>query len=114
MRGPRAKSLGRYPNRLKELREERGLTQERVADAAQMAKQTYSKLERWHTKLHSEHTRHVAVALGVHPMELFDGAPNLTPEQRAVLDLMTAMSRDEQRRVETMVRAFAGAGLAAA
>jgi len=114
MRGPRAKTLGRYPNRLRELREGKGLSQEQVAGAAMMAVQTYSKLERWHSKLHSMHVKHVSVALGVHPMELFEGGPNLTPEQREVLQLMATMNHDQQGRVLTMIRAFSGIDAAAA
>jgi transcriptional regulator with XRE-family HTH domain len=108
MRGPRAKTLGRYPNRLRELREAKGLSQEQVAGGAKMAVQTYSKLERWHSKLHSLHMRHVSAALAVHPMELFEGAPGLSQAQRDMLDLMAQLRADEQQRLLTMARAFAG------
>jgi transcriptional regulator with XRE-family HTH domain len=57
-------------NRIKELREQRGLTLQQVADAAGTSLQQIQRLENGHRRLTDEWMRRIAPVLGVHPAAL--------------------------------------------
>jgi transcriptional regulator with XRE-family HTH domain len=57
-------------DRLKALRIEHALTQEELADKAEVAPNTVARLERNETEPHMSTARKLAQALGVHPRQL--------------------------------------------
>ena len=57
-------------NRIKELREARGLTLEQVAEAADTSFQQIHRMENGYRRLTDEWMRRIAPILGVHPAEL--------------------------------------------
>jgi transcriptional regulator with XRE-family HTH domain len=57
-------------NRIKELREARGLTLQQVADDAGTSLQQIQRLENGHRRLTDEWMRRIAPVLGVHPAAL--------------------------------------------
>ena len=57
-------------NRIKELREVRGLTLQQVADAAGTSLQQIQRLENGHRRLTDDWMRRIAPVLGVHPAAL--------------------------------------------
>ena len=57
-------------DRLKALRIEQALTQEELADKAEVAPNTVARLERNETEPHMSTARKLAQALGVHPRQL--------------------------------------------
>ena len=59
--------------RLRQLREERALRQEDLAELAGVGKNTVNRLERNHTEPHMTTIRKLADALGVDPAELVRG-----------------------------------------
>jgi len=62
--------LSGMANRIKELREQRGLTLQQVADAAGTSLQQIQRLENGHRRLTDDWMRRIAPALGVHPAAL--------------------------------------------
>lgn len=65
------------PNRLKVLREDRGLTQDQLAERANMTKGTVSKLERQKLKLKEDQIREFARILKCHPGEILEPIENV-------------------------------------
>jgi transcriptional regulator with XRE-family HTH domain len=66
---PQWRSSG-MANRIKELREKRGLTSQQVADAAGTTVQQIGRLENGKRRLTDEWMRRIAPVLGVHPAAL--------------------------------------------
>lgn len=60
-------------NRLKELRVERALTQEELAEKAGVGKNTVNRIERNETEPHMSTLRKLADALGVEPARIVRG-----------------------------------------
>lgn len=60
------------PNRIKELREMRGLTQQELADMMGVSKQDVSRYERGYTPLNMEWLIKFAQSLNVHPQDLLN------------------------------------------
>lgn len=61
---------GALPNRIRELRERRDMTQDALATAAGTSKMQISRLERGERRLTQNWMERIAAALGVHPAEL--------------------------------------------
>lgn len=62
--------MAKRANRIKELREQRDLTLQQIADAAGTSLQQIHKLENGDRRLTDEWMRRIAPALGVHPAAL--------------------------------------------
>lgn len=79
------------PNRLKMLRERRGLTQQQVADAVDVSHVQISRLERNKQDLTEAMVYRLAATLGCHPGELFAPLESdpLLDEARSHLSQMT-------------------------
>jgi transcriptional regulator with XRE-family HTH domain len=73
-----------YGEKIRFIRETRGLSQENVAAQLGIAQNTYSKIERNETKLTADMLQRVADVLGVSPMDIITGQPaivNFQPNQ---------------------------------
>jgi transcriptional regulator with XRE-family HTH domain len=68
----------RYPNRLRELRERRGLSQRAVAAAAAMSGAYYGALERGDKRINADTAQRLAVALGCAAGDLLAGAQGVS------------------------------------
>lgn len=89
-------------NRIKELREARGLTLQQVADAAGTSLQQIQRLENGHRRLTDEWMRRIAPILRAHPAELLlDLPPGQYDSKQAVDDVFLmewwhTLTREEQ------------------
>jgi transcriptional regulator with XRE-family HTH domain len=98
------------PNRIKELREARDMTQEALADAARTSFQQISRLENGSRKLTEEWMRRLGDALGVAPCALMsDSLPDSDrvaqqAEEALVLRLWRAMDDSERRVIASIAR----------
>lgn len=71
MRGrPPRKPITRFPNRIREIRLRRGLSQQALGEAANIDYRTVGKLERGETRLKVEDMERLAPALGIEPSDL--------------------------------------------
>lgn len=87
-----------FPNRIRELREARGLTQQQLADEAQLSKQQISALERGAKQIVPSTGRRIAVALGCALADLFgDGPAGSIP---LVLTIASAFSEERPQSFE--------------
>jgi len=87
-------------NRIKELREQRGLTQQQLADMIGTTKQQIGRLEGAKRRLSDQWVQKIAGALEVHPGELWAEVPageQLSPQEEAMLNLFRGLS-EEQRQ----------------
>ena len=86
------------PNRLKLLRDARGLTQEQVASLIGTTKQQYGRLENSKRLLAEKWVRSLARAFDVHPGEIWEEIPEgpLTERERNLLTLFRAMDEPHQ------------------
>lgn len=73
-RPPRVIGERRYPNRLRELREHRGLSQYAIAAAAAMSGAYYGALERGDKRINTDTAERLAEALGCAAADLLGGA----------------------------------------
>jgi transcriptional regulator with XRE-family HTH domain len=109
--------------RIKELRQERGLTLEQVAKVVGVGKSTVRK---WETGMIANMKRDkiasLALALGTTPAYLMgwkentkteekkipQGKPDLTEGEKALLELFSRVPEDQQKLVLQMIRAALG------
>jgi transcriptional regulator with XRE-family HTH domain len=77
-RPPKTTGARRYPSRLRELREHRGLSQQSVAVASGMSDAYYGALERGDKRIHSDTAERLARALGCDAGELLGGAHGMS------------------------------------
>lgn len=98
---------GRIPNRIREIRERRGITQQNLAKALDTDFQGIGKLERGENRLRVDQLLPIAKALGCHPGELVPGILNLTPAQSDMLRAFDALSPEDQERAVRMIAALA-------
>lgn len=95
------KSLGRA---LKSAREEQGLTQRELAEAAQIAEKYLSRIEIGLATPSSYVVFRLAHALGVSVDELLGASPkHLDPERASILRLLRRASPEELERVRRVV-----------
>jgi transcriptional regulator with XRE-family HTH domain len=89
-------------NRIKELREARGLTLQQVADAARTSLQQIQRMENSHRRLTDEWMRRIAPVLRVHPAELLlELPPGQNDIKQPIDDVLLVewwhtLSREEQ------------------
>lgn len=87
----------RMQNRLRFIREDRGLTQEELAEKANTTKAQISKLEKGQRRLSMEWTQRLARVLECHPFELIEEAVAVvTPQERAVLELYRGLAEADK------------------
>lgn len=95
-------------NRVAELRNAKGLTQEELADLAGMHQTTLSKIERGRRGLDQEHMRRLAPHLGVTPAELLPVEENpylLSAEERSLIERLRASNPQERATFDRVAQA---------
>lgn len=107
--GPNQRLL-QMPNRIRELREARGLTLERAADTIGTSVQQLSRLERAERRLTDDWMRRIAPALGVRPSDLLsDTAPDTgefvqQPDEVSLLRFWRLLTMEEKRMIAAFAR----------
>lgn len=97
-------------NRIKELREKRGWTQDQLAEAAGTSFQQVSRLENGTRRLTVEWMQRIAKALGVHPAALLaDQPPNSDSlakdaEHALLIRLWDMLDLSEKRMIASIAR----------
>ena len=79
-------------NRLRELRQQRGLTLEQVADELGTTPATIHRLETGKRQLTEKWIRRLAAFYRVHPGEILEPLPTLTDEEKRVLQKLLEAS----------------------
>jgi transcriptional regulator with XRE-family HTH domain len=106
--------MDRNPNRIREWRLARGLSQDALADIVGCSKMQISGLERGKPKLDLEWMRRLADALAITPADLLpvdDNPRALTDEEWALIQQFRAgddRGRDELQRVADVLLPFRG------
>lgn len=103
------------PNRLREIRVEKGWSQQRLADAAGCSKMQISTLERGEQSLDIRWMRRLAAALGVEPGELLLPADNPLAARNAaearLIELARRLPPELRGRLVGVAEALAGPGM---
>lgn len=97
---------GRYPNRIREIRERERVTQEELALRIGSNFQAIGKIERGETRLRLDHIVVIAQALRCHPAELVPDVLMLTDKQSALLQVFDLMNAEDQDRAVRMLTAL--------
>ncbi|HEY0149874.1 MAG TPA: helix-turn-helix transcriptional regulator [Allosphingosinicella sp.] len=98
-----------YPNRIRELRAAKSLSQDALAIAVGCSKPQISDLERGNIQLTVEWMRRIAPALGVMPADLLtlkDNPLHLSDAEREIIARYRAATPDQQRSVERVTEAL--------
>lgn len=96
-----------YPNRIREWRKKRGLTQTQLAERVHMSYQNVGKIERGDVNLLEFHLKQFATALDCRPGELLISETPLSSRQRALLEYFDKLSGSDQDRLLHLAHAFA-------
>lgn len=108
MRGrPPKKVITEYPNRLRELRQDRGLSQRDLGNMVGEKYQTVSRHETGENEMTIAQLRAYADALGVKPEEMLNDTDRLNPRIRSFAALFDALPREQQDQVLRVVDALA-------
>jgi len=94
-------------NRIKEIRKDRGLSQEQLADAVHTTKATISKLEKGDIQLTMEWMRKLARALECHWAELGEDAAPPPKDEQAMLGLYRGLSDQQKKFAHKLVSTLA-------
>lgn len=104
----------KFPNRIAEIRQERGWSMEELAARANTTASQINKLEKGRVRLNFDWMHRLARALEVHPVELHPGVILPTPEEQALLDRYRGLSEADRdttfRFVDTMAKGEKGKG----
>ncbi|MCM8734612.1 helix-turn-helix transcriptional regulator [Azospirillum sp. A1-3] len=95
----------KHPNRIKELREARGLSLQSLADAVNSSPQQMSRLERGERRLSDHWMALIAPALGVEPWELMPGAPvkaAAAGDKDRFFEIFNSLDDERKRRLEEL------------
>lgn len=98
------------PNRIRQIRKERGLSQQRLAEVVGVSKMAISALERGSMQLTLEYMRRLARAFDLSAADLLsieDCPYRPNSRERALLDTYRRASADDQRRINRVVWALA-------
>ena len=91
-----------YPNRIRDLREQRGWSLQKLGDAADTSAQQVSRLEKGERQLDFDWISRISSALGVRPWELFpDGM--LPADMRGLLVKVSVLNDEQRKVVEAVV-----------
>lgn len=98
------KHTRKYPsNRIKDIREDRGLTQEQLAEKLCTSNQQIGRLENSERRLTWEWMQRIANALECHPMDLVDeSSTSSNTEERKLLNTYRALPPQERKTVADM------------
>jgi transcriptional regulator with XRE-family HTH domain len=102
------------PNKIRELRMEKKLSQQAVADRIGVSKVTISDLERGEMQLTVEYMRRIAKALGVEAADLLsrnDNPTGLSAAERELIERLRAADpdqRDQLRKVAEVMLPWKG------
>lgn len=96
-----------HPNRIRELRQERGLTTIELAERAHTSNQQIGRLERGERRLTQDWMQRIAEALGCESWELLPAAPALSNEEREALDDLKALDPETRRSYLSHLRQLA-------
>ncbi len=97
--------MDKAPNRIRELRLARKLSQQKVADAINVSKVTISQLERGEMQLTQHYMSRIANALGCFPADLLTKQQNpyqLTAEELKIIQQMRAASSDDRAKLSAL------------
>ena len=101
--------MDQYPNRIRELRLQRGLTQDQLADKINCSKMQISGLERGKPKLDIEWMRRISAGLGCNPADLLNREDNpwqLSDAERELLARFRAADADRQADLSNVAGAL--------
>ncbi len=97
------KRTSKYPaNRIRDVREDRGLTQEQLAEKTGTSNQQIGRLENRERRLTWEWIQLLANALECHPMDLVEASANASTDEMKLLQTYRALSPTEQKTVANM------------
>ncbi|MDT7534065.1 helix-turn-helix transcriptional regulator [Sphingobium sp. SA2] len=106
--------MEKAPNRIKELREARGMTLEAVALEADCSIPTISDLERGKLRLSDKWMRILGQVFNVTPADMLSDEDNphrLRGDARRLNDLYCGASADQQAQILRVVEALIGVGV---
>jgi transcriptional regulator with XRE-family HTH domain len=102
-------AMGDFPNRVNQLRRERGLTQQQLADAVGCSKMQVSGIERGKREFSYSMMQRFAAALGVSVADLLGQKDNpylLAPDERDMITRMRYASPDEREQLQRVAEAM--------
>lgn len=94
-------------NRIKEIRKEKRLSQERLGDIVGTTKQHIGRLESGKSSLSDVWLERLSKALGCTKAELLGETPVLTPQDKALLDLYNDLPEEHKETILKIVRDMA-------
>ena len=94
------------PNRIKEIREAKGVSQDQLGERLGMTGMSVSRWERGVTRLKYEDIPRIAEALGVDPYEIVGNSPLLTAEEEALIDEYRHLPEDRKPNARPALRAL--------
>lgn len=95
----RQKTPAKFPNRLREVRNQRGLTQQALADKSGIERNYIQKLESGHVWLSPEKLRPLASALECGWWELMPDAPGLDAEDLRLVAALKKMGAEGREKL---------------
>lgn len=98
--------MQKFPNRIRELREERGLSQQQLADLCKTSNQQISRLELGQRRLPTVWMDRIAEALRCQPTDIIAAAAG-SPRKRAMMDIFDRLDPEDQDRLIKMGTALA-------
>ncbi len=96
----------KWPNRLRELREGAGLSQQNLAQRIGVSKVTISELERGKMRLDVQYMRRLAAALEVKAADLLqveDNPDSLDQFERRLIEHLRQATIEERQAVDTVI-----------
>lgn len=96
----------KHPNRLREVRLDRELTLDDVAERANTSATQISRLERGIRRMTFDWARRLAPILECHPQELIGPPPELPPDEAEVIEGYRGLSDRDQEAVRGLVRSL--------
>jgi len=86
--------------RIKYLRKQKGMSQEELAlKCGYSNRSAIARIERGDRNLIASKIKVIADALGVTPSYLMDGEKNTSPDEQEVLQLFSALSEDDKKKI---------------
>lgn len=95
------------PNRIREIRDAKGLTLEQVAEGAGTSNQQISKLEKGGRRLDLEWMARVSRGLGCDPWELLPPSLSVPPDARELARYYLMLNEDDRKAVRHLAQRLA-------